>query len=71
MKRVRHSSSGHRLTEFRHKHQLTQAEFAALIDVSHSRISQYENGGAIPRPAVMQRIIDVTKGFVKAKNFYE
>ena len=71
MKRVRRNNSAHRLAEYRHKNRLTQSDLAAMLGVSTSRVCQYEKRGAVPRLVTMQKIAEVTKGFVKASHFYE
>ncbi|MCK9994038.1 MAG: hypothetical protein Dbin4_02558 [Alphaproteobacteria bacterium] len=69
MRRVIRPRHAHRLAEYRLKHYLTQAEFAGLIGVGASDISGYESGKHRPKPEVMDKIMEVTKGFVKPKHF--
>ena len=69
MKRVITPRHAHRLAEYRMKHHLTQAEFAAMVGVGGSDISNYEAGKYRPRRAVMDKIREVTKGFVKPVHF--
>jgi len=47
---------------------LTQVEFARLVGVSKSAITLYLNGDRVPRPAVAERIIKITKGRVTAND---
>ena len=69
MQRVITPRHAHRLAEYRMKHHLTQAEFAAMVGVGGSDISFYEAGKHRPRPDVMDKIREVTKGFVKPIHF--
>ena len=69
MKRVRHARNQHRLVEYRQKNRLTQAEFAALIGVTHSTISLLEAGKLKPNAWHMEKITQVTKGFLKLEHF--
>ena len=48
----------------------TDNKFADKIGVSRVAVTLYRNGQRIPRPAVMERIVDVTEGRVKPNDFY-
>ena len=60
-----------KLTLFLHQHDLTDAEFAALIGASRSLISRYRAGNRIPGKALMVRIYRVTQGAVCPNDFYD
>jgi transcriptional regulator with XRE-family HTH domain len=48
----------------------TDTKFADQIGVSRVAVTLYRNGQRIPRPAVMERIVDVTSGQVNPNDFY-
>lgn len=48
----------------------TDNKFADQIGVSRVAVTLYRNGQRIPRPAVMERIMDVTSGQVNPNDFY-
>ena len=48
----------------------TDNKFADQIGVSRVAVTLYRNGLRIPRPAVMERIVDATDGQVKPNDFY-
>jgi len=59
-----------KLIEYRTKKKLVLKEMADLIGVkSPTTIFNYENGRVPPKP-IMEKIEIVTKGWVKAKDFY-
>lgn len=60
-----------KLAQFLYQHDLTDAEFAALIGVSRSLISRYRGGSRIPGKAVMLRIYRATQGAVCPNDFYD
>lgn len=47
---------GNYICELREKHNLTQKEFAAMLDVSDKAVSKWENGQAIPRMDTLEKI---------------
>ena len=53
------------------KNNITQKEFALLINVKPPTVSEYCNGKKIPRKEIMQRIYLVTKGQVAPNDFYD
>ena len=54
-------SLGENVAKFRKKAALTQGDLAGAIGVSHSRISEIENGRSNPRIGTIQRIAAVLK----------
>jgi Zn-dependent peptidase ImmA (M78 family)/transcriptional regulator with XRE-family HTH domain len=52
---------GSRLREARESRGLTTVALADLVGVSRAAISQYELGHALPRPEVMERLVDVLR----------
>ena len=60
-----------RLRVWRDRNELTLADLAELINVkTRMTVSRYERGLRFPPPAVMQRIVRVTKGEVTEADFY-
>lgn len=60
-----------KLAQFLYQHDLTDAEFAALIGASRSLISRYRAGNRIPGKTLMVRIYRVTQGAVCPNDFYD
>lgn len=59
------------LQQYRKRKKLTLEAMAALIGLkSPTSVFNYENG-QIPRKKIIDRIEEVTKGLVKAKDFYK
>lgn len=50
---------------------LTQSEFAAMVGVEQSAVSQWLSGLRTPRDAFKKKIFEVTKGAVTANDFVE
>lgn len=51
------------------KKKLTHAAFGAMIGATQAAVSRYVSGQRVPRPRVMARIVEVTKGQVTANDF--
>ena len=49
---------------------ISGVEFAEMVDVTDGAVTLWKDGSRIPRPAQMQKIVEVTKGKVKAQDFY-
>lgn len=49
---------------------LSDEQFAAMVQRSRSTISRLRNGRAIPSPELMRDIFTVTGGSVRADDFY-
>ena len=58
------------LEKYMRAHGYTDNKFADQIGVSRVAVTLYRNGLRIPRPAVMERIVDATDGQVKPNDFY-
>lgn len=52
-------------------HGHTDGDFADLIGMSRVAVTLYRNGKRVPRPAVMEKIINATAGQVKPNDFYK
>lgn len=51
-------------------HDMTCDAFARSIGTSSEAVRRYAAGQRVPRPAVMQKIIEATKGAVGPGDFY-
>lgn len=60
----------HALTQFRRKKKLTLEAFAEQVGATKGTVWKWENGKAIPRPAYMMKIVDLTRGKVSADAWY-
>lgn len=49
--------------------QIGLGEFATRIGVTHEAVRQYVRKGRVPRPEVMDRIIEATDGAVRPNDF--
>lgn len=49
---------------------LSNADFAALIEVDPSSVWRFRNGARIPRRDTMMKIVDATGGAVTANDFF-
>lgn len=58
-----------KLQEYRKQKDMTLAEVAEKVGVTEVAISRYERGERIPRPAIMQKIEEITDGFVRPNDF--
>lgn len=58
------------LKTFRERQGLTLAEMAERLGVGHPRTVHRYESGRIPRPDVMRRIVEVTRGQVGPADFY-
>ena len=47
----------------------TEHAFAALIGVKQSAVNKYRHGDRMPKPAILQKITEVTDGKVTANDF--
>jgi len=52
------------------KKRLTQQQFADMLGVAQSLVSDWTLGKRVPRPAMMSKIASVTNGRVKPQDFY-
>lgn len=53
-----------RLTEYLQQHDLSDAEFADEIGVTRMQVWRYRNAVAIPKPGMMAKIAQRTRGHV-------
>lgn len=60
-----------KLTDYRHKRDLTLAEFGAQIGASAETVRRYEAGLRYPDPVMMENIRRVTKEKVTERDFRE
>ena len=58
------------LVNYLRKKRLTQQQFADMLGVAQSLVSDWTLGKRVPRPAMMSRIADLTGGRVKPADFY-
>lgn len=56
---------GNTLCKLREEHNLTQREFAQILDVSDKAVSKWENGQAIPRMDKLEKIAEVLETSVE------
>lgn len=59
------------LTDYMKKHDLNDAQFAALINVNQSTINRARRGLYTPSAAVIEAIALVTKGAVQPNDFFQ
>ena len=59
-----------KLKNWREQRNLTLAEMGAEVGVSGVTIGRYEDG-RLPKPDVLQRIIQVTDGLVTANDWFD
>lgn len=57
------------LAEYRKRFDLSRDDLAKLLEVTPITVGRYE-GGRVPDPNVMRRIIGVTRGVVTADDFF-
>lgn len=65
------TSAPHALETWLEKKKMSKFEFAKKIDASPQAVWRYCRGQRIPRPEIMQRIMEVTRNQVTSKDFYE
>ncbi|WP_153005279.1 helix-turn-helix domain-containing protein [Aureimonas ureilytica] len=58
------------LIEYLRTNQIKQDVFALQIGVTQASVTRYANGLRIPRPKIMARIFQATRGQVSASDFY-
>lgn len=58
-----------KLSEFLETKELTPQAFAGLLPVSGEAVRLWLNGDRTPRPAQMQRIMEITEGAVTPNDF--
>jgi hypothetical protein len=63
------SGNGHPLDEWLINEKLSDAVFAARIQVKRETVFRYRNG-RVPHPSVMARIVEATNGAVSPNDFY-
>lgn len=49
---------------------LTYTAFAGEVGVSVEAVRRYARGKRLPRPAIMERIVEATDGAVTVQDFY-
>lgn len=59
-----------KLVDFLKLSSLSARQFAISIGVTPQAMSRYLADDRVPRKAVMQRIVDMTKGAVQPNDFY-
>lgn len=61
-----------KLADWLKKHKITPTEFGRRIGVeSPSTTARYARGERVPRPSIMKKIIEETKGQVQPNDFHE
>jgi len=59
------------LLQWRKSKKMSRAELAKLLGLSNPTvIYRYETGARVPRPEIMKRIVQLTKGEVSANDFF-
>ena len=56
---------------WRRSKKINQRDMAAMLEVSPSTLSRWESGATVPAWPSLERIIDVTKGKVREKDFMQ
>lgn len=58
------------LREYLSKHQISESNFAKLIETSQAAVHRYCRGTRMPKPPIMRKIIEETGGKVTERDFY-
>ena len=58
------------LSQYLQQHDLTAARFAEKIGVTGESVRRYAAGERVPRPEIMNRIVEATDGTVQHRDFY-
>ena len=58
------------LSEYLKRHDLAAARFAEKIGVTGESVRRYAAGERVPRPEIMNRIVEATDGTVQHRDFY-
>lgn len=58
------------LKKYLKNNNITQKDFAELLGVDKMTLWRYVQGTRIPKPKIMQKIFELTKGEVTANDFY-
>lgn len=59
-----------KLRQYLKENNITQKEFAKLLDVDVISLWRYLQGTRIPRPKTLKKICELTNGYVTANDFY-
>jgi predicted transcriptional regulator len=59
------------LSDYMSEHGITGQALAKILGVSHQAVFKWASGERVPRPLIMLRIMEVTKGQVTLESFYE
>ncbi|GGJ14033.1 helix-turn-helix domain-containing protein [Neoroseomonas lacus] len=60
-----------KLRDFMLARELSEAQLGRLLGIGQATVNRYVRGERIPRPEVMRRIVEVTKGAVGPADFYD
>ena len=60
-----------KLSVYLNERKISHGDMARLIGTSTEAVRRYANGLRLPRPEIMGRIIEATKGVVRHADFYE
>lgn len=59
-----------KLADYMNLHGFGPSEMARRLNVNHATVIRYRDGGRVPEPEVMRRIVEVTEGAVTPNDFF-